>query len=143
MPSNNFSTGRDITITVVTASGPLFLNLITNFQKKQDSTETKIKGMDGKTRFVRFFDGWSGTIKLERRDSTMDDLFAQLEANYYQGLNEQACSITEVIQEPNGAITQYRYLGVLLKFDDAGDASGDSTIKQTVSFVAERRTKIA
>jgi hypothetical protein len=142
MPVNNFSVGRDISVTVVTASGPLFFNLITDFTSKQDTTKTRIKGLDGKTRWVRFFDGWSGSFKIERRDSTPDDYFSQLEANYYQGLNEQAASITEIIQEPNGSLTQYRYFGALLDFDDAGNWSGDATVKQTISFVCERRIKV-
>jgi hypothetical protein len=142
MPINNFSVGRDISLTVVTASGPLGFNLLTDFQSKQDTTKKRIKGIDGKTRWVRFFDGWSGSLKLERRDSTVDDYFAQLEAAYYAGINEQAVSITDIKQEPNGGLTQYRYFGVLLDLDDAGKWSGDDTVIQSVSFVCERRIKI-
>lgn len=142
MPINNFTVGRDISVNVVTASGPLSFNLLTGFQKKQDATKTRIKGMDGKTRWVRFFDGWSGTFKIERRNSVVDDYFAQLEAAYYAGINEQAVSITEIIQETDGSITQWRYFGVLLDLDDGGESGGDTTVKQTVSFVAERRIKI-
>lgn len=142
MPINNFSVGRDVSVTIVTASGPLSFNLVTDFKSKQDETKTRIKGMDGKTRWVRFFDGWTGSFAIERRDSTPDDYFAQLEANYYAGINEQACSITEIISEPNGALTQYRYFGVLLSFDDAGSWAGDATVKQSISFVCERRIKV-
>jgi hypothetical protein len=104
-------------------------------------TEQKIKGLDGITRPVRFFDGWSGRFEYERQDSTLDDYFSMLEANYYLGVPEQPCSITETIENPDGGITQYRYLGVLLKLDDAGDWAGDKTVKMTVSFVASRRMK--
>jgi hypothetical protein len=142
MPVNNFSVGKDVSVTIVTQAGPLSINLITAFQSKQDTTKTRVKGIDGKTRWVRFFDGWSGSFKLERRDSTPDDYFSQLEANYYAGINEQAASITEIIAEPNGALTIYRYIGVLLDFDDAGNFEGDSTVKQSISFVAERRIKV-
>jgi hypothetical protein len=102
-----------------------------------------VKGLDGISRPVRFFDGWTGGFDLERQDSTVDDYFAQLEANYYAGLNEAPVSITETITEVSGAVTQYRYLGVLLKLDDAGDKAGDSTIKQKLSFMASRRVKVA
>jgi hypothetical protein len=52
-------------------------------------------------------------------------------------------TITETIAEVSGAITQYRYLGALLKLDDAGDYAGDATVKQKVSFVCSRRVKVA
>jgi hypothetical protein len=143
MPVNNFSVGRDINLTIVTASGPLSFNLLTDFQSKQDTTKTRIKGIDGKTRWVRFFDGWSGTFKVERRDRTVDDYFSQLEAAYYAGVNEQAVSITDIKAEPDGSLSQYRYYGVLLDLDDAGNWSGDATVKQSISFVCERRIIIA
>jgi hypothetical protein len=142
MPVNSFSVGRDISLIINTASGPLSFNLLTGFTSKQDTTQTRIKGLDGKTRYVRFFDGWSGSFHIERRDSTVDDYFVQLEAAYYAGLNEQAASITDIKQEPNGAITVYRYFGVLLDLTDAGNWAGDATVKQAINFVAERRIKV-
>lgn len=142
MPINNFSVGRDISLVIVTAASPIQFNLMTEFQSKQDSTRTRIKGLDGKTRYVRFFDGWSGSFKIERRDSTVEDYFVQLEAAYYAGINEQAASITDIKQEPNGSISIYRYFGVLLDLDDAGTWAGDATVKQSISFVCERRIKI-
>ncbi len=143
MSINGFSVGRDIALTIVTGSGPLNLNLITAFKSKQESQETKVKGLDGITRHVRFYDGWSGSFSIERADSTVDDYFSQLEANYYAGIGEQAATITETIQEVSGAITQYRYLNVLLKYEDAGEWKGDSTVKQTLGFVSAQRVKVA
>jgi hypothetical protein len=143
MPINNFSVGRDVTLTIVTASGPLNLSLITGFHSRPNMAETAVKGLDGITRHVRFFDGWIGGFDVERADSTVDDYFAQIEANYYAGINEQPGTITETITEVNGAITQYRYLNVLLKYDDAGNWAGDQTVKLKLSFVAAQRQKIA
>lgn len=143
MPVNSFSVGRDVTLVIVTPSGPLSLNLITMFQSSPEMAEVKVKGLDGITRHARFFDGWRGSFNVERQDSTVDDYFAQLEANYYAGINEQPATITETITEVSGAVTQYRYLNVLFKLDDAGGWSGDQTVKQKLSFVAARRVKIA
>lgn len=143
MPINGFSVGRDVSLDIVTASGPLSFGLITKFSRKQDTTEKKIKGMDGITRPVRFFDGWSGTFDIERQDDTLDSYFAQAEDDYYSGFNEASSTITETITEVNGSVSQYRYIGVVLKYDDAGEASGDDTVKQKVSFVASRRIKVS
>jgi len=142
MALDQFTTGRAVTLTIVTASGPLTLALVTGFQSKQDSVEQKIKGLDGVTRHVRFFDGWSGTFNVERQDSTVDDYFSQLEQNYYSGVLETPASITETIAEVDGSISQYRYQGVLLKLDDAGEYRGDQSVKQALSFVASRRVQI-
>lgn len=143
MPMNGFSVGRDVSLSIVTAAGPLRLSLITGFSAKPNTAETRVKGLDGITRFLRFPDGWAGSFDVERQDSTVDDYFAQLEANYFAGINEQSATITETITEPNGGVSQWRYLGVLLKLDDAGSWGGDQTVKQKLSFMAARRIKLA
>jgi hypothetical protein len=143
MPLNGYNVGRDVSIDIVTPNGPLQFSQVTKFTSKMDITDKKIKGLDGITRHVRFPDGWAGSFEIERQNSNADDYFAGLEDAYYNGLSEQPCTITETIQEVNGAITQYRYVNVLLKFDDAGDWAGDSTVKQKISFVSARRQKVA
>lgn len=143
MPINKFNVGKDVTLTVVTGAGPLSMRLITAFQSKQDTTEQKIKALDGITRHVRFMDGWSGRFNLERRDRALDDYFNQIETDYYAGIDETEVTITETITEQNGAVSQYRYREVLLKFDDAGEWRGDNTVKMTVSFLASRRQTVA
>lgn len=143
MPLNNFSVGRDVSLDIVGPNGPLRFSLVTKFTSKQQTKAEMIKGLDGISRPVRFFEGWEGSFDLERQDSTVDDYFAQIEANYYAGLNEGPVTITETITEVSGSVTQYRYLGVLLRLDDAGDKSGDMTVKQKLSFMASRRVKVA
>lgn len=141
MPINSFSVGKDVSLNINTPLGAVKFSLITKFQSKMDNTEKRIKGIDGVTRIVRFPDGWSGSFEIERQDSTADDYFSQVEANYYAGQNEQPCTILETIAEPNGSITQYQYQGVMLKFDDGGEWMGDSTVKQKISFMASQRQK--
>lgn len=143
MPVNNFSVGKDVSLDIIGPNGPIRFNLITNFDAKQDTSEVKVKGLDGITRPVVFYDGWSGTFSLERQDSSMDDYFAQLEAQYYAGVNQVSLTIMETITEVSGAVSQYRYTGVILKYDDAGSWSGDKTVSQKFSFMASRRLKVA
>lgn len=143
MPVNGFNVGRDVSVDINTSTGPLNFGLITKFTAKQDITDKKVKGLDGITRHARFPDGWSGTFDVERQGPELDNFFAQAEDNYYAGVDEQGGTITETITEVSGAVSQFRFLGVLLKYDDAGDWSGDDTVKQKVSFVASRRVKVS
>jgi hypothetical protein len=127
----------------MTPQGILVPTLVTGFNSKPDMTDHKVKGIDGITRHVRFFDGWSGRFEVERQDDTLDTYFAQLEANYYAGIPEMPCTISETIENPNLAISQYRYLEVLLKLTEGGEWAGDKTVKMTMEFVASRRIKTA
>lgn len=143
MPVNNFSVGRDVSLIIMTPQGILVPALITGFHSRPDMTDHKVKGLDGITRHVRFFDGWSGGFDVERQDDVLDTYFAALEANYYAGISEQPCTISETVENPNLAISQYRYQGVLLKMPDAGKWEGDKTVKMTLEFLASRRIKTA
>ena len=143
MPQNGLSVGRDQVLDVITSTGPLRLGLLTNFKKKQDTTEQRIKGKDGITRPLRFFDGWSGSFELQRQSNVVEDYFIQLEANYYAGLSEGPITITETITEPDGSVSQYRYVGVVLRLEDAGDWGGDASVKQSISWMAQRCVKVA
>jgi hypothetical protein len=142
MPLNGFTIGRDLSVNIQTPNGPLNLALVTKFTAKPDITDVKVKGLDGRTRHLRFPDGWSGSFEVERQDSTLDDYFASEEANFYAGLDLAPSTITETITEASGVVSQYQFVGVIFKLEDAGDFAGDATVKQKLSFVAEQRIKL-
>lgn len=142
MPQQGFSIGRDCTLAVILPDGtPLRLGKVTGFSSKQDTTDQRIKSLDGTTDNLRFYDGWSGNFRLERRGPELDNYFEQLERNYHAGLDEPPASIQQTVVEPGGAVSQYRYERVLLKFDDPGEWSADKSVNQAVSFMAGRRIK--
>jgi hypothetical protein len=143
MPINGLSVGRDITLDLITPHGPLRLNTITKFTRKPEVVNEKIKPINRAPIHLRFPDGWSGSFEIERDSDMLDRYFAQVEDNYYLGLNETPCTITETIIEPNEAISQYRYEVVLLKLEDAGEWEDAKSVKQKLSFVASRRKKVS
>lgn len=143
MSNNGLSNGRDQVIDIVSPSGVLRVTGLTSFQAHQDTTEQRVKLKNGRNPTAQFFDGWSGSFDLERQDSTLDDYFVQKEADYYAGIDGGTITITETISEPDGSVNQYRYVGVVLKFAAAGTWSTDNTVKQSVSFMAERKLKVA
>lgn len=143
MPVNDFSVGRDITLDIITPQGPARFKLRKTFAAKQDTNDIREKGLDGIVRHLILPDGWSGTFEFARQDAEVDRFFSRLENDYFAGLNIPAMTITETISEPTGARSQFRYEGVMLKLDDAGEWKGDSTVPQRISWVASRRRQVA
>lgn len=143
MPVFNFSTGKDVTLDITTPLGRLVLDGITNFDAKQMQTKIKSKGIDGVPRHGSIPDGWSGSFRLDRLSPAADNFFAAQEQGYFNGQNLQGGTIYETIREIDGSLTQWRYTGVVLSFDDAGSWAGDKRVEQTISFEAERRIKVA
>ena len=144
MSLQGYSIGRDITLVVLLPDGtPLRLGRVTSWSAKQETTDQRIKPLDGVTDHLRYFDGWSFSFKMERRGPEVDAYFAQLEANFYAGLDEPPATLQQTIVEPSGAVSQWRFERVLLKFDDPGDWAADKSVSQSVSGMAARRIQQA
>lgn len=144
MPTDQFSTGRDLALTIVTPEvGPIAFNLITEFTAKPITDTQSPIGIDAAVRHIIFLKGWQGSLMIERQNSAFDDYFAVQEGNYWAGVPQQTASITETIQEQAGNVTQWRYTRVLLIPDDMGAYRGDATVKQSLHFLASKRLKIA
>ena len=143
MPASGFNIGKDFVLDIVTSRGVLRAPIRTGFTSKQLTTSLESKAADGVVRFAELPAGWEGTFDFDRAGSNLDDYFAQTEADYYAGAPGDSVSITENGTEVNGAITQYRYIGVALKYDDAGEKGCDRLVKQKVSWKASKRIKVA
>ena len=143
MPVNSYSVGRDLTFTLVGPYGVVTLAGVTDYAAKPMFTDLKHKGLDGVVRHGQIPDGWELSIKLDRQDPTLDRLFARLEADYYAGVNISGGTVNEVITEKDGSVSQYRYEGVVLKLDGAGDYKGDSFVSLGLTGSASRRIQVS
>jgi hypothetical protein len=144
MPVNGFSVGRDVSLDLVSASGPpVSFGLLTGFQAKADTVQMKVKGLDGQTYPISLPDAHSGSFDFERTGPSLDDYFCAREESYFQGVTDENLYITETITEPNGGISQYRYDRVVLEYADAGSWAAEATVKQKVNWVAARKRKVA
>jgi hypothetical protein len=143
MPINNFSVGRDLSFSLVTPTGTLALNGLTDYSIKPMFTDLKHKGLDGNVLHAAIPDGWEINVKLDRQDPTLDQYFAALEVSYFAGQNIQGATLSETIQEKDGSVSQYQYTNVSLKYDDAGSWRGDSLIGVTITGSASRRNKVS
>lgn len=145
MPMNNQSVGRDVSLDLYTSKGilPITAAAITSFDTKPQTTSTASKGLDGMTRYGVFPDGWMGTLSIDRLSGQLDAFWAQIEADFYAGVNILPGTITETIQEPDGSVSQYRYIGVMFDFKDAGTKVANQLVKQSLNFMAARRIKVA
>ncbi|MBT2299274.1 hypothetical protein J7E70_02245 [Variovorax paradoxus] len=145
MPMNGQTVGRDVALDLFTSRGLLVVEpkAITSFTSAPTTTNTASKGLDGITRFGVFPDGWSGSFDVDRMNGNLDAYWAQIEADFYNGVNILPGTIQETIQEPDGSISQYRYTGVMFDFKDAGSKAANQLVKQKLSFVAARRIRVS
>jgi hypothetical protein len=142
MPTNNFTTGKDVQLVIQLPTGPLQLSL-TDFSTKPKTTTIESKKLDGTKQHAYIPDGWELTFKIDRMDTTADDFWNVYEANYYAGVNQLSGIIYETIREADGSVSEWQFNGVVIKLDSAGDFSGDKKVEQTFSGMATQRVRVA
>ncbi len=107
------------------------------------SAALEITPLTGLTDELLIPKNWGGTIEAERQDATLDAWWAQWEADYYNGVNRAAGTITETVEEVGGAVSVWRYTNVQIHFSEPGKKSGDQTVRQSMTFTAQRRIRVS
>lgn len=136
--------GRDASVHVTLPSGAqLEIEGITDFDAKPKQKKLESHGLDGIVRTATIPGTWTLTFSVDRSNSIIDDFFAAVEDAYFQGQTVNNCTINQVIIEPDGAVSTFRYEGVSLHFEDAGSFKADSFVKMKLGGEASRRVKAA
>jgi hypothetical protein len=142
MPINGISVGIDVYIILTDQNGFVNTCRIKAFNAKQKTSDKETIALDGINRHVVIPIGWEGDIEMERTSSLVDDYIANLENNYYLGQNIPTATITETITEADASVTQYQYVGVVLRYQDAGMWKGDDLVTLKLNFSSQQRLKI-
>ncbi len=137
---NSFNVGRDgaqITIFDLTLGKQTF-NGMTSFDAKPRTKELESEGIDGNTKFRNLPNGHEGTFQFDRQDPGVQKYFALLEANFYSGLPPPSAVITQTINELDGSVSQFQYVGCVLKLTDAGKWTGLDKVTMSVAWKASK-----
>lgn len=138
----SFSVGRDCTLVVMSNTGRLDIPNLMKFTVKQETANIKVDRLDGQQLQADVHKGWTGSFEAERGNQALDLLFAAIESAWIDDGQFFVSTIYQYITECDGSTSAWQYDNVSLKYDDAGDWSGDKSVKQKVSFVANRRRQI-
>lgn len=140
MPQNGTSTGRDKSIVIILGDGTqLPLGTILDFSEKQEVTKERIKPINALNIENVYNDGWTGMIKVQRINQDLESFFLRGENNYYNGVSLPPATMVTTTTEPNGGVTENRYINVSLHLENAGDWTQDKSVTLQVSFYAARK----
>lgn len=144
MAVNGLSVGHDATIILYDNNTKSIIGTanVTDFDEKAEMTEIKSRPLSGKPIYGYIPEGWKGSFTADRTGRAFDDLFATFETIYYSGANVLSLSIARYVNEPDGTVSQYNYLGVAIKPEDMGTWKGDAKVTQKFSWAASTRVKV-
>ena len=107
----------------------LQIDCITDFDRKPKQKKLESHGLDGIVRTATIPGTWTLSFSVDRNNRQLDDFFAAIEQAYYDGQTVNNVTVSEIIIEPDGSISTYRYEGVSLHFEDAGAWAADKFVK--------------
>lgn len=139
----DLSIGKDIAIDIVRPNGQILrLGNVTAFDRKPITKQVNSDGIDGVPRKGVIPGGWKLKLDVDREGPDADNWWAAYEDDYFNNVPVENVTITETISEPDGTISQFRYMGVALHFSDAGNWKADAVTKMTLEGEAAFRKRI-
>jgi hypothetical protein len=133
------NTGHDIHLTLVKSNGGIvtFENIM-QFDAKQETQDITRVRLDNRVLVADLPKLWTGTITYDRATADTDGAIAEIEQNWFAGLDYALGTMTISVASAleNSTIT---FLDVSLKQDDSGTWRGDDATTCRLSFRAARR----
>lgn len=146
MPVNGYTTGRDVTVTIVGPGGTNVIldpTQVTQFDAKPLKKEDWSRPLNLPPIPLYMPDGWRGTIQADRKDSSLDDMQDAQELSFWAGQNMRSGTIMETITESDGSLTQRRFDNCQFWVEEPGAYHGEGKITQRVEFCASTRKVVA
>lgn len=142
MATTSFSVGRDTQLVVIGPAGRVDLTHVSSFEARQITQSVRVDRLDGVPMGTELPKGWEGSFEVERGNSSLDDLIAMIEQQYFSGSGVSFGTMYQYISEVDGSTSTYEYDTVAFKLSSAGQWRGDSSVKQKLEFFAARRRRI-
>lgn len=136
----NFSVtlGRDVQLKLIFKGRSIDLSNVTMFERNEVTTDIDVPRLDGRSIMAYLPKHWQGGIELARKHPEIDQLFADIDADWHDRGHVEFGTLYAYINEPNGSETVEKYSDVSLKYDSAGTFQ-EKEVKQKISFWAQRR----
>lgn len=137
-----FNIGRDLTLTIsVNGSVVNELGLLTETSFKADWSMKKVTPTNkgGITVARSIFGGYDVECHITRQDSTADDFFSMLEANWIAGGQDPDVTLLETVRNPDGSVDQYNYIDGTIAPEGDGIYKGLDESTMSVKFFFPQR----
>jgi hypothetical protein len=142
MPTTTFNLGRDVQVVLIGAAGRVDLTYVTGFRSHQMTEKVRVRPLGTVPLGADVPMGWEGDFTVERGDSGLDDLIAQIEQGFWSGADLTTSTLYEYITEVDQSVGTYQYNGVTLTLSDAGEKTQSAPIRMTLEFFASTRIRI-
>lgn len=138
--TNGFSIGKDLSLVLVGPTGAIQLPKLTDFDDEPVYETVKSKVLSGPTRQISLPDGHNLTIKFDREDSSVDEMFSGIEAAYWAaGGFVPSFSLYEYVTERDGSQSTFEFVEVDLQYKPGSWKSGSPVAGELKGYARYKR----
>lgn len=144
-----FNIGTDKSIVVIDNSTGLPISLggrVTDIETTSKMTTITSLPIDnrGYAQHRYAYNGWTGTITVDRSNGDADALQALQEANYHAGGAQKYYTVTETIRNSaDGTVDVYQYNYCVISLPSSGAWRKDASVPLRLSFEAQERVQLS
>lgn len=141
----NLGTDRSITVIDNDTNAPISLGgRLVSFKSDPKITTVVSNPIDnsGYSQHRNAYDGWTGTLIIDRAQGDFDALQAEMEQNYHlQGLQKYFTIVEMTRNQNDDSVDIYKYLFCTMNMQTAGDWKKDAAVPITLMFESQQRVQ--
>jgi hypothetical protein len=145
MPAAGYSVGRDTKLVVVDQNSGNVITwpIVSVADFKPDFKQLQWIALDGTNSFAEIPQGWTVNLTVDRAGPNLMDYAVAVENDYYLGNPSATVYLQQTVTNPDGSVSQYRFVNGAVKLTDAGKFSGDDKVTQSASARFSRCLKVS
>ena len=144
---NNFTIGQQVQLVLMTPEGTPVQNfgLLTEFTASAEKHLIEVAGINNGGYVARRSaeKGWKGSFAFARTNGMADYLQFIEEQGFYGGNPQNFYTVYQTIQNNDGSLSEYQYVGVVFSGFDAGSIRQDADIPMKIEFAAAQRVQLS
>lgn len=144
MPTSQggYTVGHDCSIQVVVIGYGTYNDQdlgITSLNIDADTSTKKITTVSGNPDMAVFFEGHSGKLEGERKNSVVEEIWQMFETAYFNAVVPPSSTITVTIRETDGSITTHLYERVVFTKLAPGNLKANDSATYSWDVFASRK----
>jgi hypothetical protein len=145
MPVNGFNVGNDYTLSYYDGSSGALVNLGDVQDVKIHALKHDVKSMpyNSPPRYGYVPDGYKIEFSITRSGPDLENFMVAAEKSFNQGAVQKPGVLNQTTINPDGSISRYQYINMVIFLTDHGNIQRDAVVKIMLDGYASTKTQIA
>ena len=138
-----YTIGRNAQVVLLWQGTRIDLPNVTEFRSAAEYKRQRVDPLNSIPVEFSTPSGHRGTIMVDRKDATVEALFAAIEAAFWNAGQIGQGTLYAYITNTDGSISTFEYTGVSIELADAGSYQQEAVVRQSIAFFAAQKVQLS